>query len=109
MRRSKECNMKVGQSNTQGLGTPGSVRGAAEVAEVAKTGTRAAGAGEAGAGSTVQISSAARALLEGGEAGFDAAKVQRVRDAIANGTYQIDAGAIADKLIANARELLGKS
>ena len=29
-------------------------------------------------------------------------------DAIASGTFKVNAGAIADKLIANAQELLGK-
>ncbi len=37
---------------------------------------------------------------------FDAEKVQTVRDAIANGTYQSDAGAIADGLLADAESFL---
>jgi negative regulator of flagellin synthesis FlgM len=62
------------------------------------------------AGATVQLSSAANALLEGADGGFDAAKVKQVRDAIAGGTYKVNAEAIADKLISNAKELLsGKS
>ena len=66
------------------------------------------GAGAPGGSATVQLSSAATALLEGAEGGFDAEKVKRVRDAIADGTYKINPEAIADKLIANAQELLGK-
>ena len=39
---------------------------------------------------------------------FDAAKVERMSRAIADGSYQVNAEAIADKLIANAQEALGK-
>jgi negative regulator of flagellin synthesis FlgM len=39
---------------------------------------------------------------------FDRAKVERIALAIREGRFQIDADAIADKLIANARELLDR-
>jgi negative regulator of flagellin synthesis FlgM len=105
--------MKIGNPAERLAGTAGTasatgVRGAGETAGQAKGTTRAGGDGAQG-GTTVKLSSAASALLEGSEGGFDAAKVQRVRDAIADGTYKINAEAIADKLIANAQELLGKS
>lgn len=38
---------------------------------------------------------------------FDTAKVQRISDAIRNGQFKVNPEAIADKLIANAQELLG--
>jgi len=38
---------------------------------------------------------------------FDSIKVQRISDAIRDGKFQINPGAIADKLIANAQELMG--
>jgi len=38
---------------------------------------------------------------------FDTAKVQRISDAIRNREFKVDPEAIADKLIANAQELLG--
>lgn len=44
-----------------------------------------------------------------GDGAFDAAKVERIAQAIRDGTLQIDAGAIADKLIANAQELLDRN
>ncbi|KZE30043.1 FlgM family anti-sigma-28 factor [Crenobacter luteus] len=44
----------------------------------------------------------------GAEPGFDAAKVDAIKQAIAEGRFEIDAGAIADKLIDSARELLGR-
>lgn len=41
-----------------------------------------------------------------GEGSFDSAKVERISQAIREGKFTIDAGAIADQLISNARELL---
>jgi negative regulator of flagellin synthesis FlgM len=57
----------------------------------------------------VQLSSAAKQL--GGvkdEAGFDANKVERIASAIRAGTFKVNPDAIADKLIANATELLSR-
>ena len=59
--------------------------------------------------SQVKLSSTATTMLAGSNAAsadFDAEKVQRITQAIANGSFRIDAGAIADKLIANAEEVL---
>lgn len=61
--------------------------------------------------SQVQISNTASTLLsgvKGSSAEFDAEKVARISKAIEDGTFKIDAAAIADKLIANAQEALGK-
>lgn len=62
------------------------------------------------ASTQVDISKAAAALLSAGasSAEFDAEKVARVAQAIADGTFKVDHAAIADKLIANAQELLTK-
>jgi negative regulator of flagellin synthesis FlgM len=58
---------------------------------------------------TVALSSTAATLLSGGASGeFDAEKVARMSAAIASGDFKINAEAIADKLIANAQELLVK-
>ena len=59
--------------------------------------------------SQVKLSSTATTMLAGSNAAsadFDAEKVQRITQAIADGSFRIDAGAIADKLIANAEEVL---
>jgi negative regulator of flagellin synthesis FlgM len=59
----------------------------------------------------VQLSSQA-AAMGGGEAGradFDAEKVQRIAQAIREGKFKIDAEAVADRLIANAQELLPRA
>jgi negative regulator of flagellin synthesis FlgM len=70
------------------------------------------GAGEgaaAEASAQVAISPAASALSKVAEdPTFDAAKVERIAAAIREGKYQINAEAIADKLIVNAQELLGR-
>jgi len=58
----------------------------------------------------VELSTTAASLMTGARgvpAEFDAAKVSRISQAIADGTFEVNAGAIADKLIANAQELLG--
>ncbi len=39
---------------------------------------------------------------------FDGAKVQRIAGAIRDGKFTVNAEAIADKLIVNAKELLGR-
>lgn len=57
----------------------------------------------------VQLSNAAESLRAGADpAEFDAAKVDRISQSIADGSYKVNAEVIADKLIANAQELLGK-
>lgn len=101
--------MKIGNTAVSpNVGTVGqtSSRSAAEGARTQDS-TAAAGSGQASA--TVSLSGAARALLDAGDGTFDANKVDQVRQSIADGTYKIDAHAIADKLIANAQEVLGRS
>jgi negative regulator of flagellin synthesis FlgM len=57
----------------------------------------------------VALSPAASALSKaGGDGSFDAQKVERIATAIREGNYRINAEAIADKLIINAEELLGR-
>ena len=85
----------------------------AAAAEAAKAGTAASvaapAAGAAAASAKVELSSTASTLLSGGASGeFDAHKVARVSESIANGTFKVNPEAIADKLIANAQELLSK-
>ena len=60
---------------------------------------------------TVALSSAAAQLLAGEDAvssDFDTAKVSRIAQAISHGNYKINAEVIADKLLANAKEVLGE-
>ncbi len=68
----------------------------------------AADPGVAEASAQVALSSAATSLLSGSSAEFDSDKVSRIAQAISEGKFEINAGAIADRLIANAKEVLGK-
>ena len=82
-----------------------------------RNGTPAAAGNAAEPSAKVALSPAA-ALLKGGstgaaagatrEASFDSAKVDRISQSIRDGTFKIDAEAIANKLILNAEELLGR-
>lgn len=61
-------------------------------------------------GVKVAISAQATTLAaDAGDGSFDAAKVARVSQAIKDGSYKVNAEAIADKLIGNARELLERT
>ena len=58
----------------------------------------------------VELSPTATSLMSGVKGApveFDAAKVTRISQAIDGGTFQVNAEVIADKLIANAQEVLG--
>ena len=62
------------------------------------------------ASATVALSGLAALQVDAqGDGAFDAAKVERIAQAIRDGSLKIDAGAIADKLIANAQELLDRT
>jgi negative regulator of flagellin synthesis FlgM len=74
---------------------------------------RKAGAAPAGAvaqsSATVALSPTAEALVgPPGDDGFDAQKVERIAAAIRDGKFQVNAEAIADKLLVTAEELLGR-
>jgi negative regulator of flagellin synthesis FlgM len=66
----------------------------------------AASAGGAEPSAKVELSAGALLGAGSGESVFDAEKVKRIADAIRDGKFEINAEAIADKLIANAHELL---
>lgn len=64
----------------------------------------AAAAASAQQGDNVQLTASARAIDQASRAGdttgaVDAGRVQRVREALAGGSYQVDATRIADKLL----------
>ena len=93
--------------------------GAQPAADAAKTlAATAASAGTAAnqtakaaeVGAKVELSSTAATLMSHDvSAEFDAEKVSRISDAIGKGQFRINPEAIADKLIANAQELLTKA
>jgi negative regulator of flagellin synthesis FlgM len=64
---------------------------------------------QADASAKIQLSNTAATLLKSNSTPeFDAEKVARMSHAIASGTFKVNHGAIADKLISNAQEVLGK-
>ncbi len=99
--------MKIGQLENKPAGLERTApAGADRKAEAARGGT----GGVAESSAKVELSATAAALAgDVGEASFDQAKVDRIAQAIREGNYQINAEAIADKLISNAQELLGKA
>lgn len=74
----------------------------------AAAGTPAAAGAEA---SKVLISPEAAALASAAadDGSFDAAKVEAMSQALKDGTFKVNADTIADKLIANAQELLKRA
>ena len=105
--------MKIGHPADKPVALPaaGTHAAAAEAAKSAPAGPGSAAqtTGAADPSATVALSSTASTLLSGGAAGaFDADKVASVSRAIAGGTFKPNPEAIADKLIANAQELLSK-
>lgn len=62
-------------------------------------------------GVTVSLSAASQTITasvakSGGDV-FNAKKVEAIKSAIASGTFSINAEAVADKLLSNARDMLG--
>lgn len=104
--------MKIGNSpSPDGSASPAKAeRATARKPEAAATTDTVRQTASAPAASAqVEISSAAKLAAAGGGAddgSFDAAKVARISQAITEGKFTINANAIADKLVANAQELL---
>ncbi|WP_426662751.1 flagellar biosynthesis anti-sigma factor FlgM [Rhodanobacter aciditrophus] len=81
------------------------------------SGTTAESAGTAGAGTPaakaddqLRLTDSAKALQQAARAdaaAVDPRRVERVRQALADGSYKIDAGRVADRMIAMERQLGG--
>ncbi len=94
--------MKIGQLDNSHK--PAAATADARQAPAAKNGPSAS-AVEASA--KVELSAAASLLAaEGRSADFDAEKVSRIAQAIRDGKFEVNAEAVADKLIAHTRDLL---
>jgi negative regulator of flagellin synthesis FlgM len=98
--------MKIGQlDNSHKLAAP--------AADARKAGATPSGAEQKAApveaSAKVELSATASLLAaEGNTADFDAEKVARIAQAIRDGKFEVNAGAIADKLLANTRELIAR-
>ena len=83
----------------QGAGTPAQPARARDVASE---------------GTTVNLSALSSQLhtlesaLAGGGQGFGAKRVESIKDAIRSGSFTVNPEAVADKLIASVREMVGK-
>ncbi|WAC72498.1 flagellar biosynthesis anti-sigma factor FlgM [Roseateles sp. SL47] len=97
---------------TTSTGTSNSTSNTAAATDASSSGaTRATGVAAQDAASQVALSSTASSLMSstaGTDDSVDMDKVNRIAAAIRNGEFSINAGVIADKLIANTAELLGK-
>ncbi len=104
--------MKIGQKPELpgALAQTGLARQAKDAARAAEGGTKDALAASA-AGVPVTVSTAARGLDPAARSAgdFDAGKVKAVRTAIEQGTFSVNAEAVADKMLSNAQEILSRS
>lgn len=97
--------MKIGHLDTTGPATSVATERKGS-AGPATTGTaRNAGSPEASA----QVALSSTAQVQGSSGEFDSEKVARIAQAIRDGKFTVNAEAIADKLIANAQELLSRN
>ncbi|MFD1558539.1 flagellar biosynthesis anti-sigma factor FlgM [Paraburkholderia silviterrae] len=83
-----------------------SALGAGGTASAAAASSIASGASSDANVSLSSLSSSLRSLAASGAADIDMGHVQSIKDAIKNGTLQIDTGKIADGIIETARGLL---
>lgn len=99
--------MKIGPQSSPAADAAALARANAEAGAAASKAANQAGTTAPGGSSTVSLSSTATGLMAGTTtADFDAQKVARIQQQIADGTFKPNAEAIADKLIANAQEVL---
>ena len=101
--------MKVGQNAERLAQLQQNQKGAAAEKKAGSAGeTLERTSQNAAAGVPVTMSNGARSLDANAktQGDVDMAKVRAMREAIANGTFSVNAGAIADKLLADASELI---
>jgi negative regulator of flagellin synthesis FlgM len=108
--------MKIGQPIDITASVSPTVSGAAQKAAQNASASNAASSkaseGTRSAGVAVTVSTLARALEKpavGQAADVDTQKVATVKAAIQNGTYVVNAEAIADQLLSNAQEMLHRT
>ncbi|RZL00284.1 MAG: flagellar biosynthesis anti-sigma factor FlgM [Rubrivivax sp.] len=97
--------MKIGNPSDKSVNGAGSAKTEAP-GSTKTTGKTASLDGGVNESAKVTLSNTAANLLSGADPTFDANKVSKVKQAIDDGSYKVDPEAIADKLIANSRELL---
>ena len=108
--------MKIGQPSDIPSTVPSTVTAAASKAaqnsSASTAATASAAEGTRSAGVAVTVSTLARSLEKperSETADVDAQKVASVKASIEDGTYVVNAEAIADKLLSNAQELFSRT
>lgn len=104
--------MKIGQSTDIPIPATAPTSPASAKAGAASSPAAHAAQNAKSAGVAVTVSTTARNLEQvarGDGAEVDVDKVNAVRSAITQGTYVVNAEAIADKLLANAQEMLDRT
>jgi negative regulator of flagellin synthesis FlgM len=104
--------MKIGQTpEVPGAGLPSGLARQAKAPATAAEGAVKDAAAAPAAGVPVTVSTAVRALdpSQRSVGVFDSGKVKAVREAIDNGSFSVDAEAVADKLLAGAQEIIVRS
>jgi negative regulator of flagellin synthesis FlgM len=88
-------------------------QGSASTQGASSTTSSDAAASSTGANDREQLTDSARALQEASRtnsgATMDTKKVEQIRQSLANGTYKVDAGRIADRMMALENQMNGKS
>ena len=95
--------MKIGNPLDKALGVGARTESAPSTNGPSKTSSTDEAVGQS---AKVTLSTSATGLMAGGDGVIDMEKVSKVKQAIDDGSYQVDAEVIADKLISNAKELL---
>ena len=103
--------MKIGYKPDLPQAAAAAAKQAPKSATTVATEESTKGLPERAAGVPVSFSSSARALDNQSRTNtdFDTDRVKAMREAIANGTFRVNAEAVADKLLANAYETLSHS
>ena len=105
--------MKIGQPSDNPVSVSTTAQPApAKGSQSASASAATAAAAPQAPGVAVTVSTLARTLeasKRGDAADVDKKKVDAVRSAIENGTYVVNAEAIADKLLSNAQEMLDRT
>ncbi|MDO4591901.1 MAG: flagellar biosynthesis anti-sigma factor FlgM [Comamonadaceae bacterium] len=104
--------MKVGHNNNVEMLASKLQQNATQQAHQAKNGTAAEVVQQSrgnAAGVPVTVSSSVRSLDQNAKSSSDVdmAKVNAIREAIANGTFKVNANVIADKMLVDTAALLG--
>jgi negative regulator of flagellin synthesis FlgM len=95
--------MKISSQNT---GAPSSTPPSKTIATVAQDTPAAKPAAAPGNEASVASHVQTPGSVSSADAPFDSRRVAEIRQAIAEGRFQVDSGKIADKLLADVRDLL---